>query len=538
VLTSQPSSDVTVPISSNDTTEGTVSPTSLLFTPTNWSTAQTVTVTGVDDLVDDGDVAYVAAIGPATSLDANYQGKDPADLTFTNLDDDVASITVGTPSSTTTTESGGTATFTVVLTSEPTAPVSIPISSSDTTEGTVSASSLIFTALDWSVPQTVTVTGVDDLVDDGDVAYLVAVGPASSLDANYNGKDPADLTFTNLDDDAAGLLASPSSGLITTEGGGTATFDLTLSSQPAANVAVTLSSSDTTEGTVTPTSVTFTPLDWNVPQTITVTGVDDLLDDGDVAYPVQLAATSTDSLYDGATATVSVTNSDDDVAGITVGPPSELSTSEAGTTVTFTVALDSEPTADVKIPIASSDTTEGTVSPASLVFTTTNWSTAQTVTVTGVDDALDDGDQLYDVLIGPATSADPSYHLLDPSDILLANTDDDTVGIAVGTPSSTSTTEAGGSATFTVVLTSEPTSDVTVPISSSDTTEGSVSPPNLIFTALDWNVAQTVTVTGADDAEVDGDQPFTVLIGPAASDDASYQGQDPSDLGFTNVDDD
>jgi hypothetical protein len=71
VLTSQPSSDVTVPISSNDTTEGTVSPTSLLFTPTNWSTAQTVTVTGVDDLVDDGDVAYVAAIGPATSLDAN-----------------------------------------------------------------------------------------------------------------------------------------------------------------------------------------------------------------------------------------------------------------------------------------------------------------------------------------------------------------------------------------------------------------------------------------------------------------------------------
>ena len=50
------------------------------------------------------------------------------------------------------------------------------------------------------------------------------------------------------------------------------------------------------------------------------------------------------------------------------------------------------------IGLSSSDTTEGTVSPASLTFTTANWSSAQTVTVTGVDDAIADGHQRYSIV--------------------------------------------------------------------------------------------------------------------------------------------
>ena len=74
-----------------------------------------------------------------------------------------------------------------------------------------------------------------------------------------------------------------------------------------------------------------------------------------------------------------------------------LTTTEAGGTATFTVVLNTQPTADVTIALSSSDTTEGTVSPASLIFTTANWNVAQTVTVTGVDDALVDGaDHLHD----------------------------------------------------------------------------------------------------------------------------------------------
>ena len=62
------------------------------------------------------------------------------------------------------------------------------------------------------------------------------------------------------------------------------------------------------------------------------------------------------------------------------------------------MVLNTQPTADVTIALSSSDTTEGTVGPASLTFTTANWNVAQTVTVTGVDDALVDGDVAYTIV--------------------------------------------------------------------------------------------------------------------------------------------
>jgi hypothetical protein len=237
--------------------------------------------------------------------------------------------------------------------------------------------------------------------------------------------DPADLTFTNTDDDAAGITANPAGGLTTTEVGGTATFQVTLSSQPLSDVTVNLASSDATEGSVSPASMTFTALDWNVPQTATVTGVNDAVSDGAVGYTIQLGATSADANFEGRSASVTVTNADDDVAGIDVGAPSGLFTSEAGLAVTFTLVLTSEPAADVTIPLSSTDTTEGTVSPASVTFTALDWSTPRTVTVTGADDAIVDGDQLYGVEIGPATSTDPSYAGIDPVDPAFTNVDND-----------------------------------------------------------------------------------------------------------------
>src|SRR5207249_4346876 len=72
-----------------------------------------------------------------------------------------------------------------------------------------------------------------------------------------------------------------------------------------------------------------------------------------------------------------------------------------------TVQLVTQPTANVTIPIASSDTTEGTTSVTQLVFTPVNWHSAQTVTVTGVDDSIADGDQPYTIMLAPVTSSDP-----------------------------------------------------------------------------------------------------------------------------------
>jgi Domain of unknown function (DUF4347)/Concanavalin A-like lectin/glucanases superfamily len=111
--------------------------------------------------------------------------------------------------------------------------------------------------------------------------------------------------------------------------------------------------------------------------------------------------------------------------GIIVTPASGLVTTEAGGTAQFSVVLNDAPTANVNIPVSSSDTTEGTVSTTLLTFTTANWNVAQTVTVTGVNDALTDGLQAYTAVLGAATSTDANYSGRDAADVQLANSDDD-----------------------------------------------------------------------------------------------------------------
>ena len=85
-----------------------------------------------------------------------------------------------------TTEAGGTATFTVVLNTQPSADVTIALTSSDTTEGTVNPASLTFTAANFNVAQTVTVTGVNDDLDDGNIPYSIVTAPAPLIDATLN----------------------------------------------------------------------------------------------------------------------------------------------------------------------------------------------------------------------------------------------------------------------------------------------------------------------------------------------------------------
>ena len=84
------------------------------------------------------------------------------------------------------------------------------------------------------------------------------------------------------------------------------------------------------------------------------------------------------------------------------------------------------------IALTSSDTTEGTVGPASLMFTAANWNMAQTVTVTGVDDAVVDGaDRLHD-RDGAGDERGPRPTTAStPADVTVTNTDNDAAGITV-----------------------------------------------------------------------------------------------------------
>lgn len=431
VLNALPGDDVTIGLSSADTTEGTVSPASLTFTPANWSSAQTVTATGVDDAIDDDSVSYMIITAAATSADGQYNGVNANDVMIQNTDDgDTAGITVNAISGDTT-EAGGTATFTIELDSEPKHHVMIGVSSSDVGEGTISTSYLLFPPADWNTPQTVTITGIDDNVVDGDITFNIITASAQSSDGKYNFLNASDVSVTNVDDDSVGIVVS-GAGLITTEAGGDDTFTVKLGTQPTEDVTIGLSSDDTAEGTVSPASLTFTNGNWNIEQTVTVTGVDDALRDGNISYSIVTeAATSTDSNYNNVDASdVSITNTDDDLPGVTVTPVSGIATTEAGVTDTFTVVLDVFPTADdVTIGLSSSDTAEGTVSPASLTFTTSNWNVPQTVTVTGVDDGTTDGDVDYTIITAAVTSADSGYNGINPADVSAGNVDDDLVSV-------------------------------------------------------------------------------------------------------------
>ena len=536
-----PTANVVVRLTSSNTNEGFVTPTSLTFTPVNWKAPQVVTVSGLNDAVADGDQPFEIRTAPAESGDSAYNQLDPPDVSVTNVDDDSPGITVKPAEGLVTTEAGGDAKFTIVLNSKPSQNVVVGLSSSIVTEGTVSPASVTFTATNWNAPQTVTVTGVDDAVADGNQPYLVRTAAAVSTDTGYGGLDGPDVKVTNSDDDSAGFIVMPIMGLVTTEKGDFATFTVSLTSKPTQNVRIPMSSSNQAEGTVSPAVLTFTPDNYRASQTVTVTGVDDRVEDGNQVYRITTeTADSMDPGYHGLPVPdVELSNTDDDSAGIsvrTVTTPFE--TSEKGDTAVFTVVLNSQPTAPVTIPLSSTHVLEGTVSPSQLVFTADNWNAPRTVTITGVDDAVQDGNQEYRITIAAATSTDPKYNMLDVPDLVVTNIDNDVAGITVRQPAMPTTSERGASTTFTVELNSQPTAPVTIQLASSMPAEGTVSPAVLNFSTTDWNAPQVVTVTGVDDRVADGNQPYMIVTQPSTSADPNYQDVNSPDVPLTNFDDD
>ena len=320
--------------------------------------------------------------------------------TGTIQNDDVAGFTVSeTASNTSVAELGTTDTFDVVLTAQPNTDVVLTVTSGDTGESTVSPATLTFTNANWSIAQTVTMTGVDDNIIDGTQTTTITLSvDDTNSDDKFDSVIDQTVYVTTTDDDVAGFTVSETANSTSVaESGSTDTFDVVLTAQPDSDVVLNITSGDTGESTISPESLTFTNSDWNSAQTVTVTGVDDSLLDGTQTTTVTLSVeddnsdNNFDSLID---QTVSVTTTDDDVAGFTVSETDgNTSVTESGSTDTFDVVLDAQPDSDVVLTVTSGDTGEATVSPATLTFTNANWSIAQTVTVTGVDDNIIDGTQ-------------------------------------------------------------------------------------------------------------------------------------------------
>lgn len=538
-LATPPTANVFLLLESEDPDEVSVAPLTLAFTNVNWNSPQIVTLTGVDDGTQDGNQAFTVSIGAPTSADAAYASLSAQNVTGTNLDNESPGIIVSPTSGLTTTEAGGTATFQVSLQSEPTADVEIPIASGALDEGSVSPASVTFTTSNWASPQIVTVTGVDDALLDGSQSFVVHVGPSTSTQIEYAGLSGSDVTVTNEDDETPHLVVAPLSGLVTTEGGGTASFTVALGAEPDASVSISVSSTRSAEGTVSPATLTFTTANWMIPQTVTAMGIDDALLDGNQPYEAVVHVSGGDPAYAATTDKhVSITNVDDETAGITVSPTAGLVTSELGASATFTIVLNASTSADVTIALSSDNPLEGTVSPASVTFNAANWDTPQTVTVTGVDDLIADGARAYTILTAAASSADTNYAGLNASDVSVTNLDDDVPGVTVMPVSGLATTEAGGTAMFSVVLNVAPVSDVVIALASSDSSEGTVAPATLTFTAGNWSTPQTVTATGVDDFAIDGDVSYAIVTSSTMSASAAYSGIPVSDVSVVNTDND
>ncbi len=210
-LKEAPTSPVTFQFISNDATEGTVTPSSLIFLESNWQIFQELSVKGLDDNSEDGSIAYSIVTSAIESDDADYARISVADISVTNLDNDVAGLTLSENNALITSEAGGTNQFTLALSSRPTAPVDILLVSSDTSEGDISPNSVTFTDTSWNFPQTIILSGIDDNVVDGDTDYIITISVGNSVDEQYAALTPIQLAVTNIDNEQSnfGLTTRP-----------------------------------------------------------------------------------------------------------------------------------------------------------------------------------------------------------------------------------------------------------------------------------------------------------------------------------------
>ena len=333
-----------------------------------------------------------------------------------------------------------------------------------------------------------------------------------------------DETVISITDDDTGpsLVINPTS--LPLDEVGTAMFSVQLATQPTGNVTVSVTSGDTDAATVFPASYTFSDSTWNMDQTFTVTGVNDADADNET---VTISLTASGADYADVTGSVTVNVTDDDrptsltvnfgAATYSVAESDDPSTTDVTENqVTVTVTLSDDPRQMVTIPItrmdqdgASSDDYSGV--PDDVVFSSGD--TEKTFTFTATDDTEDDDDESVKLTFGTLPSDPVVVTAVSPDETVISITDDDTGPSLVINPTSLPLDEVG-TAMFSVQLATQPTGNVTVSVTSGDTDAATVFPASYTFSDSTWNMDQTFTVTGVNDADADNE---TVTISLTAS---------------------
>ena len=395
-------------------------PEELTFAPGD--TEKTFTVTVVDDAEDDDAESLTLSIGEEAHIRPG--GTDEtANITLTDNDHPEVEVEFG--ASAYTVAEGAPQSITVTLNADPERTLIIPIEATGRQDGA--------TAADYSVPPNVTFndgemsksftfTATQDVIDDD--GESVKLGFGTMPDTRVSPGTTVDVTLSITDDDTAALVGQP---CIADFGGrGSSSYTVKLATEPTVTVTVTISGHAGTDLTfsgpnLNGDALTFTPSNWNTARTVRVAASHD--SDG-VNDTATLTHTASGGEYAGLTDEPSVTVTDDDTPAVVLTPGAiEMEESQEAT---YAVKLATEPSVTVTVTISGDAGTDLTLSGTTLTnnaltFTSTNWDTAQTVTVMGAHDT----DSISDVETLTHTASGGDYAGL-VSRLPVTVTDDDT----------------------------------------------------------------------------------------------------------------
>ena len=293
----------------------------------------------------------------------------------------------------------------------------------------------------------------------------------------------------------------------------TVTGVLTGGAKRSVDTTVTLTVSSVT---ATDADYTYLPAELTIPSgqaegagMLLLVPTDDLIDEDDETLEVR----GVTFVPDLTVSAQQVVITDNDSAGVTITPTS-LTVLESRSN-SYSVNLNTQPTADVTVAISGHAGTTLTLSGPTLVndsltFTSSNWNTPQTVTVTAGAVTAD-----TDVTLSHGVSGG-DYDSVTAADVVVTLVDvpvnQVTIQVGVSVSRQNLAVPEGGSNTYEVVLARRPTGDVTVTITVDDTANNDVTTEEetLVFTTANWNVPRTVTVRAAEDEDAVTDAGVTI----------------------------
>ena len=286
-----------------------------------------------------------------------------------------------------------------------------------------------------------------------------------------------------------------------------------LNAKPNSDAIVTIKSDHNDRLSISKPSLIFTASNWDTEQSVKFTAIDDHIANGDLNFSITINSSSDDSRFNNIEYTVQVKIKDNDDVGI-IYDDSSIILNE-GQSVVRTFKLKSQPLADVVLNISSDHNDKLTISSKQMIFTSSNWNINQSVIFTAIDDNIASGDLSFNIKIKPS-STDALYNNIPENVIPVTIKDDDIAGIIYD--STSSILNEGQYITRTFKLKSQPTSNVTLNISSNNSSRLSISKPSLIFTASNLDTEQSVKFTAIDDSIDDGDVTVSVNIKSSSAD--------------------